>query len=205
MKLRLIFISVSVLTMIFALFPSGVSAVASPLKSHLLTVTDLPPGWSVTRPHKVAASSSPCLNAIHQSTQSHSHRASVAFSKGAAPIVGEALSTGGSQHKAWLHLRHALANCGTFTVSLGDRSVSGNTTALSFPSIGASSSAYTVKLTLTGVGAGYDVVLFQAGPYYGLLAYGVVGTPKVTDAWAFVREAVEKAEGVPVTPPATTT
>lgn len=204
MTIRRIPISLAVAALALLMLPA-IPASASSISSHLLTITDMPAGWSITHPTGRKPASSGCLAAVSTHTHDQAARATVAFAKGQLPVLAEALATGTAQQRAWTALERTLGGCRTFTATLTGSSASGSVGELSFPAVGTRSSAYAMRVRVKGVNVDYDIVLFQAHSYYGFVAYGDLGTPSVTMAEAFAKEAVAKAEGMPVTPPSTTT
>jgi hypothetical protein len=74
---------------------------------------------------------------------------------------------------------------------------------MSFPTVGNESSAYGVTMTVQGINAGADFVLFRLGAIAGLLEYADVGQPDPSQLQAFVIEAVNKIEGKPTVTPTT--
>ena len=111
----------------------------------------------------------------------------------------------GAGVKRWAMLRQELSQCRAFTAVDGGKTESGTIGTLSLPRVGTTSVAYAVTVSETGSNTGVNLVLFHARAYYGLLGYADSGTPSVTTTVGFAREAVAKAEGKPVTAPATTT
>ena len=74
-------------------------------------------------------------------------------------------------------INHALAKCGHFTVASGGQTINGTVGAMSFPQQGAQSNAYAVNITVQGVNAGADLVLFRVGSMLGEVIYEDLGTP----------------------------
>jgi hypothetical protein len=72
---------------------------------------------------------------------------------------------------------------------------------MSFPATaGSKTNAYAFNLTYKRVSLGFDLVLFLAGKYSGLVTLADVGTPDTTLLQYFVSAAIEKAEGKPLPP-----
>jgi hypothetical protein len=70
---------------------------------------------------------------------------------------------------------------------------------MSFPATaGAKTNAYAFNLTDKGITLGFDLVLFEAGSYAGLVTLGDLGTPDTTLLQYFVSAAIDKAEGKPL-------
>jgi hypothetical protein len=75
---------------------------------------------------------------------------------------------------------------------------------MSFPALGPPSSvqsdAFAITLTIKGINADLEVVLFRVGQIDGELGYGDI-SPDTATVQAFATEAVNKIEGKSVTPP----
>lgn len=128
------------------------------------------------------------------------------FVKGDLPALMEELTIGrGAGLKRWAMLRQELSRCRGFTITGGDKTEDGTIATLSMPRVGTTSVAYAVTISETGSNSGVNLVLFHARDYYGLLGYADIGTPSVAATETFADEAVAKAEGMPVSAPATTT
>jgi hypothetical protein len=189
--------------------PAGASA-SQPLRSRLLTVADLPAGWTVTsKPHKATAISLPgCL----AGAQKAGHDAGWVTAKFIRNfffvhnffVISEGLKVGDIGVAAWSRGLRAIENCHTITYQVQGKTVHGTIASLSVPQVGDRSAAYALKLAVQGVHLQLDGVYFIAGRYFGYLSYGDVGTPDPTSLVAFADEAVNKIEGKPAHPPQTT-
>jgi hypothetical protein len=174
---------------------------ASVLTAHMLSVTNMPVGWSATPKPSSGLMSVPCLSAFSRAPRDEVAKAQ--FSPGAVPVVFEELATDEAGRRRWSLLGAKLAKCQTFTYSHGAKADKGTVGAISLPTVGTASKAFAMTLSLTGVTADIDLVLFHAKPFYGLVGYGDVGAQNITAVEAFANEAAAKAKGQPVTPPTT--
>jgi hypothetical protein len=154
----------------------------------------MPSGWSVDNSTSSSSGSIPCLKSIKSPTR-HQEKASVAYKDGSLPAVQEVIAAGQGVSASYTKLTHALANCQTFTYSSGGQKITGKVGPLSFPPVGSHSNAYAITLSVQGVNAGVDAVLFKSGGYVGAVLYESIGTPDLSQAEAFVNEAVSKVEG----------
>jgi pimeloyl-ACP methyl ester carboxylesterase len=173
----------------------GGNSVAAALQSRLLSVTDLPAGWSAapTNPQAVRASA-PCLSSLGAHPKGWTYQAAAFVQGTAIPSLGEVLATGPQAQRAWQSLGRALARCRTATITIAGKKASVTIRPLPFPHAASSSSAYAWALTIAGIRIGADLVLFRAGRYEGYLTYSDLGQPAVTTMKAFVDAAVAKAE-----------
>jgi len=171
--------------------PSEVSV----LQGRLVSVADLPAGWSAapTNPQS-GQTNAPCLPSLPANPTGGTY-ATASFVEGtASPTLSEVLATGPQAQRRWQSLDRALARCRTATITIAGTKVKATVRALSFPRVASTSSAYTWAFTIAGIRIGLDLVLFTAGTYAGYLTYGDLGPPTVATVQAFVNAAVAKAE-----------
>jgi pimeloyl-ACP methyl ester carboxylesterase len=174
--------------------PSTASAVGT-ARGRLLSVADLPAGWSVVPaiPESVQASA-PCLLSLPANPKGYTY-ARAGFVEGTSlPSVNEVLATGPQAQQMWLRLGRVMARCRTATFTTAGERIRATVRPLPFPRVASTSSAYVWAFTSEGVRIGVDFVLFQAGGYAGYLTYADLGPPAVATAQAFVAAAVAKAE-----------
>ena len=175
----------------------GGSGTAARLHSRLLSVADLPAGWSAAATSKngVRLTSTPCLSGLAETGPKGWSYQVAGFVEGKSiPNLGEVLATGALVGKAWNRFGRALAGCHQATLVLGGTKVEATVHRLGFPRVGRTSSAYAWAFTLAGIRIGFDLVLFQAGSYGGYLSYADLGHPLTATVEAFARAAVAKAQ-----------
>jgi pimeloyl-ACP methyl ester carboxylesterase len=162
------------------------------LSSRLLSLADLPVGWSATPTSTwttLQAATSPCLAGLTESTL-----VSVAFVEGlSVPDVSEALASGPRAKKAWQRFGAALASCRRATLDYKGTKEVVSARPLAVPGLGSSSSAYTLTVASVGFPVGLDLVLFRTAGYYGYFSYSWVGSALPSTVIAFARAAVSKA------------
>jgi pimeloyl-ACP methyl ester carboxylesterase len=201
--------ALAVAALLAAAWPSTSQAATlnATLRNHLLSVTDLPYGWSaapVTSTKSPQVTTSPCGSALAAALDDPGLAkdllgptyGTASFVEGVGlPSLREALASGAQAEDAWQRLDAALANCRTATfVSKGTKVVAtGNPLALA--RLGLRSSAYAWTLTVAGARTGLevDLILFQSAHYYGYFSYSAVGPPQVSTVMSFARAAVAKA------------
>jgi hypothetical protein len=180
--------------------PVGAATVAQ-LKAETLSLSNMPSGWSVaTLAPGTETDPTGCLRGL---------RADGLHAKGIVSAVviyhyqkvasfEETLESGPGALPSYGRYLEILETCKqvSATTSRGIH-VSGSVKALSFPTVGSSSSAFTVTWSAQGISVGTDIVLFRAGQLDGRILYGD-SSPQTGPVLALTTAAVDKAEGKPV-------
>ena len=178
---------------------AGATVSKGHLKSEALSISNFPTGWSVD--NSANTGNQGCVSALRD-PGSHVTKVDVKFSDGNAPDLEEVLMSGSGASRRFAKVSHALSKCKSYTASSGGQTATVHVGAMSFPPVGQSSSAYSFTLTVQGINLGADLVLFRFGQTYGAVEYEDIGSPDITQAQAYVTEAVNKVEGKPTkTPP----
>jgi pimeloyl-ACP methyl ester carboxylesterase/type II secretory pathway pseudopilin PulG len=182
------------------------------LRSRLLSVADLPYGWSVApaTSAKGRLTTSACgaalvavlspagaLNGpgLAKSPLGLTY-ASASFGEGAGlPSLHEALASGAQAQEAWQRFGSTLAGCRAVTFVYKGTKVLATVGPLALARLGLSSSAYawTVRVAGSQGGSDVDLILFRTASYYGYLSYLDEGPLQVPTVTAFARAAVAKA------------
>jgi pimeloyl-ACP methyl ester carboxylesterase len=174
----------------------GGSSTASRLQSRLLSVADLPAGWSAVAvsasPAKVT--NTPCLAHLAKSPKGWSYQTASFVEGKSIPNLGEVLATGAPVEQVWARFDEALARCRSAMLQFGNTKVEATVRRLAFPRLGRTSSAYAWAFTLAGIRLGFDLVLFQTRRDNGYLSYANLGQPATATVEAFARAAVAKAQ-----------
>jgi hypothetical protein len=190
---------VAMALVVFAATPAPAITKAQ-LKAKALSLSNLPTGWSVDNSsNNSSGPTSGCLAGLKRI--GHGTKVTVSFENGQLPVLEELLANGRGELAAYNQLNHILAGCKHFTSTSNGQSVTYTVGAMSFPSVGSHSSAYSVAFSVQGVNAGFDIVLFQFGSIVGAIAYGDIGQPDPASVQAYVTEAVNKLEGKPTVTP----
>jgi pimeloyl-ACP methyl ester carboxylesterase len=174
----------------------GASGTASQLQARLLSLADLPAGWSDVAagasPAKVT--DTPCLRHAAASQKGWSYE-SAGFVEGTSiPSLGELLASGPRVQRAWDRFGAALAGCHSALLTVDGKKVEASVRRLAFATLGRGSSAYSWAFTLGGIRLGFDIVLFRTRRYDGYLSYADLGAPATATVEAFARAAVAKAQ-----------
>lgn len=167
------------------------------LESRLLSVTDLPAGWSVRHTAAVGSESTArsCLSSLGIKAKGWTS-ASVDFVQGpSVPSLSEFLTTGPRAKQAWESVTRSLARCTTVTLALGPLKVSGTFGTLSFPRIVAPHAAYALDFKVSRIPFRLDLIRFDADNRLGVVMYTDVGSPDVTTVAKFVNAAIAKVKG----------
>ena len=184
------------LLLIAGVIPAG-AITKGQVQSKALSISDMPTGWSVN--NSKSSGTSNCSGSNRAAK--HDVRVEVSYQNGNVPDMAEAIEGGPSAAAEYKAALKRLNKCTMLKVTSGGTTLSGGGGAMSFPATaGAKTNAYAFHLTDKGVSIGFDLVLFQAGKYSGLVTVGDVGTPDTTLLQYFVSAAIDKAEGKPLPP-----
>ncbi|HET9076111.1 MAG TPA: alpha/beta hydrolase [Acidimicrobiales bacterium] len=173
----------------------GGRSAASPLRGRLLSVADLPTGWSSTsaNPRSVQLAGSSCFSSLPKRPEGFTYQ-DAAFVQGTSiPNLAEVLATGPGVQQTWQNLDRSLAACRSTTLDIAGARVQAAIHTLPLPALGPPSSAYAWDFTYSGIRFGVDLVLFRTGAYDGYLSYADLGPPPAATVTAFAEAAVTKA------------
>jgi pimeloyl-ACP methyl ester carboxylesterase len=174
----------------------GGSSTASGLSARLLTLANLPAGWSsvAISASAVKLADTPCLEHLASKPAGWSYRTAAFVEGKSIPNLGEVLATGPRADQAWARFGAALEHCRSATLQFGKAKAAATVRRLSFPRLGRLSSAYAWSFTLSGIRLGFDIVLFQTHSYDGYISYANLGAPLSATVAAFAKAAVAKAQ-----------
>ncbi len=184
------------------LLTSPAASAATP-KSRLLSLSDLPTGWSVTRRPSTGGGvlTTSCLSALRKPPK-HGKKASATFT-GDTTSLSETLATGPGTVARIQLLNRTLRTCRGGTLTDDGKTVHLDIDRMSIPKVARTSVAFSLTAEETGITVWSDLVTFRVDGYVGVLFYGGIGTPDATAFLAFAKEAVAKADGKHVAPPST--
>jgi hypothetical protein len=168
------------------------------LAAELLSVSDLPAGWSVV-PSADSSSATPhCLQNIKTELKATS-KAEVTFTDGSngLPVLDEGLSyLPGQGENALKLVEQILGGCGQISMTSDGTTLTGTVGAMSFPAVADQSAAYQINLsgTVSGlsVTVGIDLIVFREGDTVAVMLYGDLGTPDISVLQPIVQEAAAK-------------
>jgi hypothetical protein len=191
-------------TLVAGIAPVSATTAAPTVRCKLLTLSNLPPGWTLSNPPVTDKGiSGPCAVALNPKPQPGLTKAYVAFSdRGRLPLLAEELSSGPRVGARYRYVDAVLKSCTSMTFSFSGLHEKGTVRPLPFPGVGSSSSAFRISVpTALGVNLGIDLMVARSGPYAVVLEYAVMGTPSSTVLRAFVNQALAKVTGQGSTAP----
>jgi hypothetical protein len=163
------------------------------VRSLLLSISDLPTGWTVDNSSNAAGSLSCVPGSLAHGAEAD---ADASFERGGGlPVLEESIGFFASAPPVFAVAVKALNACKTFTTTGGGRSHRGTLGAMSFPSYGDQSAAYDANLTVQGLNVNEGLVLVRKGGYIALVVLGDVGSLGSLDISmleGFVTQAVAK-------------
>ena len=161
------------------------------VSQYLLTIGDFPTGWSVD--NSQASNSSGCYTRPLEQVPSLSY-AKANFAKGGGlPELAQELGHYSSGPSAFSTITTTLNNCKSFTTTAADgTSAKGTLGAMSFPSSGDQSAAYTATLDIEGFNVNQGLVIVRKGNYLTLIALGDIGSLDSATLQQYVTKAVAK-------------
>ena len=196
--LCLVLASVTTLALITIGLPAGGAESQAQLKARLISVSDLPTGWSVNNGTHITNAG--CLLPIFRDP--HLTAAKSHFLKsGGLPEMDEEVATSRSPAKTFAANVKRLSACHSVAVTSQGQTVNETVGQLSSPKVvGAHSSAYGVSFTVNGTSVAEDIVVLRYGSVLGAIALGDQGTVDTSTLSAFITVALTKIEGRPFPP-----
>jgi hypothetical protein len=169
---------------------------APDLKAQLLTLADLPPGWSIDNSNSADNTDTPSCYQRFDSELHTNEKANASFVKGSdLPAFDQAIGYFGSNatarskfstgaaifngcNRRVLHIRWAEDHW------IDDGDVASQ--------VGYQSQAWDMTFTAQGTTSGFDLVLMQKGAELESLIYGDLGTPEVDELQTLAKSAADK-------------
>jgi hypothetical protein len=188
------------------LAPPANAITKSQIATKVLSLSDMPTGWSVDNSGGGSVSDfGGCLKGL-QAIKKRAKgivRASVGYQEGTVPFLIEIIEAGPGAVARYRKFNAILLGCKAISFSASGSKVTGTVGAMSFPKVGDSSSAYAVTFTVQGETLGVDLVFFRVRQFDGELAYADI-SPDSNIVQAFVTEVVDKILGKATSPPTET-
>lgn len=185
--------------------PAGAVSTAQ-LKSRALALSDLPAGWTVDHaPSGSVSNLGGCLRGLATLKRTPPKgivRARVRYKEGAFPALQETIEAGKGALARYRTYLGVVEGCRTISFSAQGITFTGSVGALSFPTVGDSSHAFSITISAQGQSLVLDLLLFRVGQYDGELLYGTL-TQDTATLQSFATEALNKIEGKPVGPSTT--
>ncbi len=176
------------------------SANSAELTSMLLTVRQMPTGWSVYDAGSSSSTIGPgCLRQITAAKSNRTAHATVTFvgSKSALlPQFSEGLSIYAIPvSRVFETLVTEFDRCHKISATSGGYKLTGTLGAMSFPRLGDQSAAWTWNFTVKHIGFGDDFVFVRKGAILVAFADAAVGSPDLGQFQRLVREALARVPG----------
>jgi hypothetical protein len=173
----------------------------SQLQGETLSLSNMPTGWSVENSATGTGTDlAGCLQGLRALglPAKGIARANVTYHRHTVPAFEETLESGKGALPRYERYLRILETCKQVSVTTSKGiQVSGSVKAMTFPTVGSSSSAFALDWSAEGVNVGTDIVMFRAGQVDGRIAYGDYSPDRAT-LQALVTAAVDKVEGKPV-------
>jgi hypothetical protein len=160
------------------------------IQPYMLAIQDLPTGWSVDNTPQ--SSSTSCYSDPVTKAPSLAYAHEDFAQGGTLPELAEELGYFANGAEAFSSINATLASCSHFTEQDGSQTVSGTMGAMSSPTYGDQSAAYTAAFTLQGVNVTQGFVMVRKGNYIALVALGDIGSLDSSTLEGFVAQAVGK-------------
>jgi len=160
--------------------------------AELLTLSDMPTGWSVDNSTTSGESEPACLKPLKDHTGSDAS-ATVSFNGNANGIPGikeDLAHFPGGAAAALARFDAAISSCKTLTVTDAGQSYSGTIGAMSFPQIGDESHAYQASFDVKGFNLALDLIIARRGDTAMSLTYEDLGSPDLTQVQQFATTAM---------------
>jgi pimeloyl-ACP methyl ester carboxylesterase len=179
--------------------PSG----AATMSSRLMSLSDLPAGWSVNpAPATSVLSKNQCLVGLGTNDGTKPVEATADFTRNSSlPLFHELLSSGRGLETQFKTAVKALTNCRSLTFTESGKKVHGTIVPLSLGNLGATSAAFTLSFTISNINIVADLVVFKTHSYVGEVEYADIATPQNATVEALAQDSVMKAEGEAVSTP----
>lgn len=177
--------------------PATAAASTADLTSSLLTVDDMPAGWTTTPPSADSGGVASCSALDNRSWQQLPNRAEADFQGSSlGPFLAEKLVSGTAAQisAAWSAFAQATAQCSSFSTKSSDGTTQKFTlSGLSFPSYGDATYAFAVTVSNSGLNASGDVVIVRKGAELVEVMALAIGNLPVSLVEQAVSKAVAKA------------
>jgi hypothetical protein len=148
------------------------SPTSSQLQAKLLTISDMPPNWTVVSSlDSATVPATSCLAGLDLKDPQGTKAIADFTQIGGLTELEEVLATGTVELSHWQNLSSAVAHCHSATLDFGGDPASGTAEAIPFPTIGARSIAYEVGLQGSDSSATIDDVFFRTRSYVGRIEF----------------------------------
>lgn len=157
------------------------STPAASVASELLTISDMPAGWTTSKPSSSSGGPASCSALNNGQWKALPERAEADFQQSEiGPFVVEKLDAGSSAQvsAAWTAFGSATSACQSFTSTDSTGTTKFTLSQLSFPSYGDATYAFGITADDSGVSASGDIVVVRKGDtLVQIIAIGVPDVP----------------------------
>ncbi len=162
------------------------------LESKLITISQLPSGWSVDNSSSSGSAGGCFASTKHIETRGGDIDVSASFENGNLPDFEEELAGGHSLSSNFAKIVRYLNGCKKASITDSGTTYDATVGAMSFPTVGSRSAAYQVNFSIKGLNLGLDLVVFQATPSVGgVLLYDDLGQPDLGQLKSFAKLALK--------------
>jgi hypothetical protein len=163
-------------------------------KKYLLSISDLPTGWAVnTNSASSSADPKSCYyNVLNQAPQLLYAKASFNES---GNLIQSLIASYQSGPTAWNKIKANLDNCTSFSEQINGYTMTGTMVAVSFPSYGDQSAAYSARLDASGSTFVQAYVLIRKGNWIAVVALSDSANVETALLTSLVDKAVAKMPG----------
>jgi hypothetical protein len=170
------------------------------VKAQLLSLSDLPSGWSVDNSPDTNSGATPdCFKKAKSTTNLTKAKAVAKFQNGSngIPSLEEDIAyQPGHAQATMAQFAQVMAGCGQITFSAEGHTFKGTVGQMSFPTLGQQTEPYQVNLSTSANGLdvtiGLDLVAIRQGDEIAVLFYIDLGTPDINEVQQFAQKAASK-------------
>jgi len=182
--------------------PTSASAASGPIPNvngQLLTLADLPAGWSVDNSPDTSSSTPKCFQDAKDPTTNAKAKAKAKFQGGSngIPALEEGIAyLPGQAQKVMTEFAQVMSGCGQIKFTDSGHTFTGSIGQMSFPNLGQQTEPYQVNLSTSASGLtltlGLDLIAIRQGDEIALIYYGDLGTPDINQVQQFAQKAISK-------------
>jgi hypothetical protein len=178
--------------------PAGATSVSSQLKPKLLSLADLPSGFSVNRSSDSGVTGNGCLTTLASPKRKYPEESVQYVSAAGLPQIDEKLRSGPGIAQGLKQFAKSMSECKPFTINVQGHVLHARILPLTFPAVGPHSSAFVASFAVSGVTVSFAFVSFEVDGLACVIGFGNLGNPNVGAITGLVDEAINKVEGKPV-------
>ena len=178
---------------------SGPPTTLPDVKGQLLTLGDLPAGWSVDNSSNSSSSTPKCVQNAKSTAAFDKAKAEADFqdgSNGLPALDEEIVYQPGHAQQTMAKFAQVMAGCGHIEWSVSGHTLTGTVGQMSFPNLGQQTEPYQINLSTSVSGlditVGLDLIVIRQGDEIAIIYYGDLGTPDISQVQSFAEKAASK-------------